>query len=344
MRAFRLQARFFLGRTDMPNPAFRGVYPILATPFLENEELDEDSLRRTLAFMAKIGVEGVTVLGVLGEANRMSDRERERVVRIAVDEAAGRMSVIAGISHPGTRATIELGSMARAQGADAVMVTPSAEPVPNEARIGEYFSRVCEAVDLPVVLQDHPASTGVHMSVDLIARIVAANPNVRCIKAEAVPSAPKIAALSAAMSATLDTPLPMLSGLGGLYGQFDLERGSSGYNTGFAFPEVLQAQLAAWQRGELALARRIWQHFLPLIVFEQQPGVGVRKALLRRRGLLASARVRHPGAQAALVSLEQLDELLEYLMPDIDLTQPLDVEAAMAAGKGAAVADHTGRQ
>lgn len=304
---------------------FEGVYPILATPFRSDESFDEDSLRRMLAFMARIGVQGVTVLGVLGEANRMGDREREAIIRIAVDEVGSRMTVIVGISHPGTRATVDLGRMAAELGAHALMVTPSAEPAPNDARVAEYFSRVCEGVSLPVVLQDHPASTGVHMGVPLIAKIVADNPRIACIKAEAVPSAPKIAAMKAALS----RELPMLTGLGALYGQFDLEQGSSGYNTGFAFPEVLQAHVAAWQRGDKALARRIWTHFLPLIVFEQQPGVAVRKELLRRRGLLATGTVRHPGGALAPVSAAQLGELLDAVMPGADITQPLDVAAVI---------------
>lgn len=311
----------------MTTQDFRGVYPILATPFRDDERVDDDSLRTLLAFMAGIGVEGVTVLGVLGEANRMSDRERESVVRTAVEVAGRRMSVIVGISHPGTRATIELGQMAGALGADALMVAPTAEPVPNEARVAEYYARVCADVPLPVVLQDHPASTGVHMSVATIARIVADNARIACIKAEAVPSAAKIEALSAALA----RPVPMLTGLGALYGQFDLEKGSSGYNTGFAFPEVLQAHLAAWRGGDRRLARRIWQHFLPLIVFEQQPGVAVRKEILRRRGLLASAAVRHPGAGLAPGSAQQLTALLEDTMPGVDITRPVDVAAVISA-------------
>ena len=306
--------------------AFTGVFPILATPFDEAERFDEASMRRMLGFMARIGVQGVTVLGVLGEANRMSDREREAIVRATVDEAGARMRVIVGVSHPGTNATIELARMAAEQGAHAVMVAPSPEPVPSEQRVAEYFGRVCEGAGLPVVLQDHPASTGVHMSVPLIARIVAENPSLACVKAEAVPSPPKIEALAAALA----RPVPILTGLGALYGQFDLEKGSSGYNTGFAFPEVLQAHLAAWQAGDHALARRIFRHFLPLIVFEQQPGVAVRKEILRRRGLLASARVRHPGGGLAAGASSQLDELLRFVLPGVDLAEPLDVAGVMA--------------
>ncbi len=309
-------------------PAFTGVYPILATPFDAQERVDEGSLRRMLAFMAGLGVDGVTVLGVLGEANRLGDRDRETVVRVAVEAVGACIPVIVGVSHPGTRATVELGQMAAAHGAHALMVAPSAEPVPNDARVAEYFARVCEGVTLPVVLQDHPASTAVHMPVPLIARIVAENPRIACVKAEAVPSAPKIRALREAFA----RPVPMLTGLGALYGQFDLEAGSSGYNTGFAFPEVLQAHVAAWQSGDAALARRIFRHFLPLIVFEQQPGVAVRKEILRRRGLIDHAQVRHPGAGLAPGVADQLYALMRDVLPGVDPTLPLDVAAVLAAG------------
>jgi len=300
---------------------FTGVFPILATPFRDDESFDEASMRRMIAFMAGLGVDGVTVLGVLGEANRTSDREREAIVRCAVEAAGGRVPVIVGVSHPGTRATIELAAMAAELGARAVMVAPSAEAVPSDARVAEYYGRVCEAATVDVVLQDHPASTGVHMPVPLVARIVADCPRIACVKAEAVPSPPKIAALREALA----RPVPMLTGLGALYGQFDLEAGSSGYNTGFAFPEVLQAQMAAHRAGDAALARRIWAHFLPLIVFEQQPGVAVRKELLRRRGLLASGAVRHPGAGLAPSAARGLDEVLAWTMRGADLTRALDV-------------------
>jgi 4-hydroxy-tetrahydrodipicolinate synthase len=99
---------------------------------------------------------------------------------------------------------------------------------------------------------------------------------------------------------------------------------------------VLQAHWAAWQRGDRALARRIWTHFLPLIVFEQQPGVAVRKEILRRRGLIEGATVRHPGAGLAPGVAEQLSEWIEATLPRVDITRPIDAAAieATAAGSG----------
>jgi 4-hydroxy-tetrahydrodipicolinate synthase len=298
----------------------RGVCPILPTPFHDDESLDLESLHRTIRFMAGVGVQGVTVLGVLGESNRLTDVERERCVTAAV-QAAGDLPVVVGASHPGTRATIDLAAMAKACGAAAVMVAPSHEPVPSDERVLDYYHRVGEGAGIALVLQDHPASTQVHMPVTLVARIASEVPAVICIKEEGLPTPTRIHGLRRALA----RPLPILTGLGALYGLFDLEQGSDGFNTGFAFPEVLLAMLAAARAGDWPGARETYRRFLPLIVFEQQPGVAVRKEIFRRRGLLTSNRVRHPGAALAPSALAQLDSLLSWIPGNSDLGAPLVV-------------------
>ena len=268
---------------------FEGVFPILATPFDDQQNLDCASFGRLVEFMADIGVQGVTILGVLGEANRLLDAERAQLIRSAVAAANQRIPVIVGASHSGTRAACDLSKMAQDLGADAVMLTPHAEAVPNEDRVFEYFSAVAASIDIPVVAQDHPASTNVHMTVKLLLRLMNELPSVACIKEEALPTPPKIRALRAGMSAR---KVPVLTGLGALYGLFDLEAGASGFNTGFAFPEVLMAMTSAARAGDWARVRTIYARYLPLIVFEQQPGVAVRKEILRLRGLLSSRQLR----------------------------------------------------
>jgi 4-hydroxy-tetrahydrodipicolinate synthase len=261
--------------------SFEGVYPILATPFDDQENLDLESFDRLVRFMAGLDIQGVTILGVLGEANRLLDSERELLIKTAVAAAAGRMPVIVGTSHSGSAAARALSQMAQALGAHAVMVAPAQEPVPNEQRVFEYFKHVADGIAIPIVAQDHPASTQVHMSVPLMLRLVNEIARVACIKEEALPTPPKIAALAAGMK---ERRVPILTGLGALYAIFDLERGSSGFNTGFAFPEALGAMVKHARAGRIDQAREIYRRFLPLIVFEQQPGVAIRKEILRLRG------------------------------------------------------------
>ena len=301
--------------------AFEGVYPILATPFDENENLDLESFDRLVRFMAGLGVDGITVLGVLGEANRLLDGERAELIRTAVN-AAGAMPVIVGASHSGTRAATELAQMAEKLGANAVMVTPHAEAVPNDDRVFEYYRSIADGIRIPIVAQDHPASTQVHMSAALLLRIIRDVPQVASIKEEAVPTAAKIHALAAGMK---ERKVPILTGLGALYGLFDLQAGSAGFNTGFAFPEVLLAMVNAARAGNWARVQEIYTRFLPLIVFEQQPGVAIRKEILRLRGAIKTGKVRHPGADLQPATAEQLRKLLDALFPGQDLSRPVSL-------------------
>ena len=306
----------------MASVTFKGVFPILVTPFDDHGNLDLESFDRMVRFMADIGVNGVTIIGVLGESNRMLDAEREQLIKTAVDAADGRIPVIVGTSYSGTQATLELSRMAESLGAAGVMVTPSRESVPNEDRIFEFFQQVAEGISIPIVVQDHPASTQVHMSVPLILRLIREIPLVACIKEEAVPTPPRITAL---LNGIGDRAVTILTGLGALYGAFDLARGAHGFMTGFAFPEVLLALVRSAQNKDFDTVHDIYHRFLPLIVYEQQPGVAIRKEIFRLRGLIASSYVRHPGAHIDPTTADHLKSLLHKMLPGMDITRPIEV-------------------
>lgn len=179
---------------------FHGVFPIMATPFNPDESLDLDGFRRSIAFMQEAGADGATIVGVLGESNRMTDKEREALIRAAIETAAdgGRpFPICVGTSHAGTAATVALSQMAMDLGAAAVMVTPSKEAVPpSDDAFVALYSRVAEGCPgLAIVLQDHPASTQVSMTPRLVARIAAEVPAVACIKLESLPTPGRIATL-----------------------------------------------------------------------------------------------------------------------------------------------------
>ncbi len=306
----------------MASVTFKGVFPILVTPFDNQGNLDLESFDRTVRFMADVGVDGVTIIGVLGESNRMLDAEREQLIKTAVGAADGRIPVIVGTSYSGTWATLELSRMAESLGAAGVMVTPSRESVPNEDRIFEFFQQVAEGISIPIVVQDHPASTQVHMSVPLILRLVREIPLVACIKEEAVPTPPRITAL---LNGIGDRAVTILTGLGALYGAFDLARGAHGFMTGFAFPEVLLALVRSAQNKDFDTVHEIYHRYLPLIVYEQQPGVALRKEIFRLRGLIASSYVRHPGANIDPTTAGHLKSLLHKMLPGVDITRPVEV-------------------
>ena len=200
------------------------------------------------------------------------------------------------------------------------MISPQYEAIPSEQRVFEYYQRIAAGINLPVVVQDHPPSSQVHMSVGLLLRLINEIPTVACLKAEAPPTLSKISALLDGMK---QRRVPLLTALGALYGGFELERGASGFNTGFAFPEILRQIVQHANSGQREEAQRLYQRVLPLIVFEQQPGTAIRKELLRLRGLIAGNRVRHPGATIDRATSDQLRALLQRILRDVDLTKPV---------------------
>ena len=210
-----------------------GVWNIVPTPFLDDGSLDEASLPTLTRFVAGCGVDGMTILGVLGEAAKLSDAERGVVIR-GVLAAAGDLPVCVGVTHAATDRAIAYAREAAAAGAHSVMLAPPALARPNDDAVLAHYLAVAAAVDVPVVVQDHPASSGVTMSVGLLTTIADRAPNARVIKLEDEPSPPKIGRLLAARP-----DLRILGGLGAMMLLEELRRGAVGTMTGFGFPELL---------------------------------------------------------------------------------------------------------
>ena len=302
------------------NMKFSGVIPILVTPFNADESVDADSIRNMIQLMQDIGAQGVTILGVLGEANRLDDAERELVITSAI-QAAGQLPVIVGTSATGTRAVINHNKTAKKLGASAVMVTPQAEAVPSDKKVFKHFQSILSEADLPVVLQDHPGSSGVHMSNELIFKMLDELNGFCGVKLESVPTAPKLQSLKSRYG----KEIKVMTGLGALYGAFDLEAGSDGFNTGFAFPEVLIALANKAKKNEWDSVYEIYRRFLPLIVYEQHPGVAIRKELLKMRGAISTSTVRSPGGQGNESIQNTLTRLLSKVVPNQDLSKPIKI-------------------
>jgi 4-hydroxy-tetrahydrodipicolinate synthase len=317
---------------------FSGIYPILVTPFLDDasESIDLDSFQRSISFMNNTGATGVTVAGVLGESNRITDLERQLLIQAAVDQIGrddGRLKLCVGTTHTGTSATVALSQMAAELGADGVMIAPTKDPhgqQPSDDDILELFSRVSDACpSVSIILQDLPSQTGVFMSIDLLTRIATTVPNVQSIKLESPPTVQRLAALNAS-SEFCSSECTILTGLGALYAGFDVEQGISGFMTGFAFPEILIAIHSFAQAGEYEKVRALYAKYLPLIVLEQQPGgLAMRKEIYRKRGMIESESLRHPGKPISPALRKLVGSEISRSFPGIDITKPIPREVLL---------------
>ena len=300
---------------DLPRSAsvidWSGVFHILATPFTEDGALDLAGVPRLVEAVLATGVRGLTILGIAGEAHRLTDDERRRMVEAVVKEARGRAPVAVGVSAPGTHLAAGYAATARDHGAAAVMVAPPAG-ARNLDVVAEYYQVVARAAGLPLVLQDEPVTTQVQMPPAFLARLIDELPTVEAVKLEEAPTPPKITRLHALAARRV----PIFGGLGGVYFFEELSRGAAGAMTGFPYPEALRDIHAHFVAGRRAEARALFYRWLPLIRYESQPGavpgtaLAIRKEILRRRGWLASARVRPPAAALDAATLEELTEIL----------------------------------
>lgn len=283
-----------------------GVHSVLVTPFSPDESVDEGSLMTLIDYCVDAGVAGVLVLGVLGEADKLSDAERERVQSVAVEHAGGRVQVVVGVTHRSTVVTAERARAAARAGAEAVMVSPPPGSSAGPA-LKEHYRRVSYDLDVPVVVQDYPANSGVRTPVGFLADLAEELPPGSVVKLEDPPTPAKTATL-------LETTprLRVLGGLGGVNLLPELEAGAVGTMAGFALPELLVRVVEAHRAGDAGRARETFEKALPLLVFEAQPvvGLGVRKEILRRRGAIASATVRSPAPTLDGQTLAALDGML----------------------------------
>ncbi len=287
-----------------------GVYNILATPVFPDGQLDIDSLRRLIDATIRMGVTGITILGVVGEAQKQTDAQRTEVLTVAMEVNAGRVPIIVGTSRDSTPATVAASREALAAGAAGLMIAPPTFLQPGPG-LTEHYRAIGAAVDLPIVLQDYPLVNGVTMTPRAMADLANAVPSIVTIKLEDVPT-PQRTAQTLGM---IERDVSVLGGLGGVYLLDELRRGSAGTMTGFAFPEVLVEIVSAWRAGDRESAAQTYYRYLPLLVFEGQPklGLAIRKEILRRRGLIAHADVIKPGPTLDAGTAEDLTETMAAL-------------------------------
>jgi 4-hydroxy-tetrahydrodipicolinate synthase len=293
----------------MTTPLAPGVWGVVATPFAGPElDVDEASLSRLVQHYQRIGVTGLTVLGVFGEATRLSTPERRAVLE-AVCESAD-LPLVIGATGLATAPVIEEASAVAGivgERAAGLMVQVNS---PHPAVVARHLNAVHDATGLGIVVQDYPVASGVTIRTGDLATAVADVPSAVAVKAEAPPTPVAVAALATR------TRIPVFGGLGGLGLLDELAAGAAGAMTGFSFPEGLIACVEAWRTGGYAAAREAFLPYLPLVNFEAQASVGLalRKEALRRRGLILGAGVRPPAAGLP----EDLVPQLERHLADLD--------------------------
>lgn len=280
----------------MAHPAtpYRGIFPVVPTTFTDSGELDLPSQRRALDFMIDADVDGLAILANFSEQFSLSDQEREVLTRTALEHVDGRVPVIVTTSHYATRICAERSRRAQDMGAAMVMVMPpyhgATFRVP-EAQIQAFYQQVSDAIDIPIMVQDAPAS-GTVLSPTFLARMAREIAHVSYFKMETAGAANKLRELIQLGGDAIEGPW---DGEEAITLLADLHAGATGAMTGGGFPDGIRPILEAHRRGDMEGAFALYQRWLPLINHEnRQAGMLAAKALMKEGGVIACEAPRHP--------------------------------------------------
>jgi 4-hydroxy-tetrahydrodipicolinate synthase len=290
----------------------KGVYVIAVTPFSDDGGLDLASIDSMVDFYEGAGVTGLTVLGQLGEAPKLTAEESRTVVERVLKRLDGRLPVVVGVSAPGLAPMRELAETVMDQGAAGVMVAPP-WTIKTDDQAFAFYQSVGEALaDTPFVLQDYPLTTNVTIAPKVIERIIKEVPNCVMLKHEDWPGLSKITALRASSDKGETRRISILCGNGGLFLPEEMGRDADGAMTGFCYPEMMVGVVKAYAAGDIDRAHEIFDAYLPLARYEQQQGIGLaaRKYVLAKRGVIKSAALRKPGAKLSALDVTDVERLL----------------------------------
>lgn len=289
----------------------KGVYAIAATPFHDDGAIDFNSVDRLTDFYEESGCTGITILGIMGEAPKLEADESRAIIKRVVERA--KIPVIVGVSAPGFAAMRSLARSSMDMGAAGVMIAPGQGAKTDEQTIN-YFAGAVEAVgeDVPWVLQDYPLTLNTVIATSVVAKIITNHPSCLMLKHEDWPGLEKISKLRAMQKSGELREFSILCGNGGMFLDFEPERGADGAMTGYGFPDMLTELVSLFEAGKRDEAHDLFDAHLPLIRYEQQLGVGlaVRKHILKRRGVIASDAQRKPGQMLTATAKDEVDYLL----------------------------------
>ena len=302
--------------SQLINRYSEGVFIISATAFTENGELDLSSMDSMVDFYLNSGVSGMTILGIMGEAQKLTAAESLTFANHIISRVGGRIPIVVGVSGASLDNMKRLSQSVMDAGASGVMVAPM-PGLCTETKLDQYYKQVCQALgpEVPICLQDYPQTTGVQFSVETIIKLTAENEQIVMLKHEDWPGLTKLSRVRSETDTNSIPRMSILVGNAALFLPQELQRGADGAMTGFAYPEMLVQVVNLHKSGKVDLAEDLFDAYLPMVRYEQQLGLGlaIRKEILHRRGVIKSQNVRSPGPSLTKLDHTELTRFMDRL-------------------------------
>jgi dihydrodipicolinate synthase/N-acetylneuraminate lyase len=300
------------------NSQFRGVYAIPVTPFNEDLTVDWDSLRKCIAFSVEAGAHGIVVPVNASEGPYLTDDERKKVLKVAVEVVDGAVPVVGGVSGTSTAQSVNLTKIAADLGVDSVMAMP-----PNGATgsiTWDHYAAIAEAGQLPVWIQNNKPPAGPSVPTDLMVCMLNELEHVDYVKEESLLPGQVMTAL---FQTVPDAIKGIMGGMGGRYLVDEYRRGSCGTMPAGHITDAHAKLWGALEAGGVDSdglqvvtdeAREIWEHMIPSLNFENMFGANAYKAAYWRRGIIKIPRTRIPAnKQLDRLDYEELDRILDRM-------------------------------
>ena len=295
----------------MSERLIKGVVPILVTPFDPEDRVDTESLRRVVEFNINSGVHGLGI--ALGsEIFKLSEAERDLVATAVIEQTKGRVPVIVNTGAPSTSLAVFYSRRAEELGADAVMVTPPVGlAVPGAEETRRYYRELSDALNIPIVVQDHG---GAQVSPALLSDIASESEHVLYCKVETVPTPARIAQ---AVEET-DGKVGILGGGGGNFLIEELKRGSTGTMPSCSQPGAYVRIWDLFHKGDVEAATKVFYNEVLPLNRASAAGITefyyVNKTLLKRRGVIDHTVVRSPSEPLDPMTISEVDEVIDRVL------------------------------
>ena len=293
-----------------------GAVPIIPIPFATDDSIDEQELRRLVEFAVDKGFSGICLPAYGSEFYKLSDEERVQVVKVAVDQAAGRLLVVAQSNHGSSRVALRMARQHVENGADVISIAVPRTFALNDDDLLRFFEPILNGLKVPTLVQDY-FPTGSSIGPNFVSRLSAECPIFQYLKLEE----PQLAAKIAAIRVAVKDRIKVLEGMAGLYLMELIPAGIVGVMSGLAVADALNVvfRLRAADKTDEAFA--IYEKLLPFIVFGLQNfelWLYCEKRVLQARGLITSPRCRDASLSPDPHSARYVEELTERIMHALD--------------------------
>ncbi len=293
----------------MVDRSMSGVYPILSMPFDKDGRVDEEELRHEVEWAIGFGVQGLGI-AMASEIYKLTEKERDMVLNVVVDQAAGRAKIVMNTGAEGTDLSVIYSRRAEELGADALMIRPPTYIPSGTEEDLLYFRTIAESVSIPIFLQDQSEAP---VAPATAVRLARDHENLCYIKIETPPTVPRVAEAALLRG---DSGLILFGGAGGNYVFEEVHRGTVGTMPGCTMPDVFMRVWKMWHEGDRDAAQReIHRHAAFMRTINQGLGLSpwIYKEVLVRRGVFKAAYARRPAKPPDQMQLLEINTLMDEL-------------------------------